>query len=203
MRRIISGFLFLLLFQYGISQDQGSGKTNFGLYAGGNVSQLLTDSVTNTKARIGYQYGAFFRYGNSFFVRGDVGLFSMSSKLIDAADTLQIISGITQIEDKIDIQYIHIPVLLGVKLFKSPDGTSSVWLAAGGYLDQIYKVKPNDLNLARSDFNTTSMGMSFSAGLDLWFLTFQVGYNRGLTPMFKIDDQSLKYTVFFSAGVKF
>jgi hypothetical protein len=203
MKRIIISFLLLLMCYCSFSQNEKSGQTNFGLYAGGNVSQLLTDSVTNTKARIGYQYGAFVRYGNNFFIRGDVGLFSMSSQLIDAADTLQIISGMSQIEDKIDIQYIHIPILLGIKLFKSPDGTSSVWLAAGGYLDQIYKVKPNDLNLIKSDFNTTSTGISLSAGLDLWFLTFQIGYNRGLTPMFKIDDQSLKYSVFFSAGLKF
>lgn len=194
---------FLSFHLFAQTVDDPQRRTTFGVYAGGNVSQLLTDSVSDTKARIGYQYGAFLRYGGSLFVRGDIALHSMSSQLVDAADTATIIGGTGELEDKIDIQYIHVPVQIGYKLISSPDGTSAVWIAAGAYFDQIYKVKTNDLLLTKEDFNTSSFGVMGTAGLDLWVLTFQLGYHYGLTPIFKNDDQSMKYSLVFSAGIKF
>lgn len=203
MKKLI--FISLIVFTaVGVfSQSEDSRRSTFGAYIGGNISQLLTDSVSESSARIGYQYGAFFRYGGNFFIRGDVALFAMSSRLVDATDTLQIIGVLPEIEDKIDIQFIHIPVQLGVKIFHSPDGTSALWIAAGGYLDQIYNVKNNQLGLTKSDFKTTSFGVLGTVGIDLWFLTFQLSYQHGLTPIFKIDDQSMKYNLSISAGLKF
>ncbi len=203
MNRFLLIATLALLPYYVFSQSDDVRKMSFGVYGGGNISQLLTDSVNDTKARIGYQYGAFIRYGGNFFLRGDVALFAMSSQLVDANDTTQIIGIIPEIEDKIDIQFIHIPVQLGLKIFHSPDGTSALWVAAGGYIDQIYNVKNNQLGLTKQDFNTTSFGVLGTAGLDLWFLTFQLSYQHGLTPIFKMDDQSVKYNLSLSAGIKF
>jgi hypothetical protein len=205
MKKLISSFiiLFSVIFTSAQSSDENK-RINFGLYGGGNISQLLTDSVSETKARIGYQAGAFIRYGEKLFIRGDVAMFGMSSMLIDANDTLGLIQiGMTDIEDKIDLQFIHVPVQLGFKLFQSPDGSSSFWIAAGAYMDQIYNVKDNDLGISMNDFEKTSFGAIGSAGFDLWFLTFQLNYHHGLSPIFKLDDQSMKYTLSFSAGVKF
>lgn len=203
MNRFLLIATLALLPYYVFSQSDDVRKMSFGVYGGGNISQLLTDSVNDTKARIGYQYGAFIRYGGNFFLRGDVALFAMSSQLVDANDTTQIIGIVPEIEDKIDIQFIHIPVQLGLKIFHSPDGTSALWVAAGGYIDQIYNVKNNQLGLTKQDFNTTSFGVLGTAGLDLWFLTFQLSYQHGLTPIFKMDDQSVKYNLSLSAGIKF
>lgn len=203
MKNVVNTILFIFISVSVLSQTPDVKKTTIGIYAGGNVSSLLTDSLSNTKARIGYQYGGFFRYGNKVFFSTDIALYSMSSQLVDATDTALIIGGANTIEDKIDLQFLHFPIHVGYKIFKSPDGTSAVWISAGAYLDQIFKVKLNDLGLAKSDFRTTSFGLVGSAGIDLWFLTFQLNYHHGLTPIFKVDDNSLKYNVSFSAGIKF
>ncbi len=186
------------------SQSDDARKTTFGLYAGGNVSKLLTDSVDDTKARVGYQFGAFFRYGGSLFFRGDVSMHAMSSKLVDTPDTMSVIIGnVTPIEDQVDIFYIHVPLQVGYKLLSSPDGTSALWIAAGGYFDQIYQVKDNDLGITKGDFKTSSFGVLGTVGLDLWILTMQLNYHHGLTPIFQTDDESMKYTLAFSLGIKF
>jgi hypothetical protein len=198
-RIIFLNIIFLTLSVY--SQNDQVRKSAFGIYAGFNGSQLLSDSALETKMRIGYQYGAFFRLGNQVFLRGDIALFAMSSKRVDVNDTTLIIN--PELEDIIDINFLHIPVQLGFKIFSSPDGTSSLWIAGGGYLDQIYRVKPNQFGLAKSDFKTTSLGILGTVGLDLWFLTFQMSYQYGMTPILKIDDESLKYSLSFSVGIKF
>jgi hypothetical protein len=204
MKKIFYTILILGFSLHIFSQSDESKRTVIGGYLGGNVSQLLTDSLTDTGARIGYQFGGFIRFGGDFFVRGDISLFSMSSQLVETPDTMSVITGgYDDIEDKIDIEYIHVPVQIGYKLFSSPDGTSAFWVAAGAYVDQIYKVKPNDLNLVKGDFNTTSYGLLATAGLDLWVLTLHLNYQYGMSPIFKNDDQSLKYTFSFSLGVKF
>lgn len=191
----------LLFFQTHLkAQENNADMTTFGVYAGFNGSKLLSDTTLQTKMRIGYQYGGFFRYGNNVFLRGDLAMFAMSSKLIDAGDTSLIVNN--NLDDLIDINYIHIPVQIGFKIFHSPDGTSAIWFAGGGYLDQIYKVKPNQFGLLKQDFKTTSLGLLASAGLDLWFVTFQLTYQYGMTQLLKADDQSLKYTLSFSVGIK-
>ncbi len=183
------------------AQEQNIRKTNFGIYAGLNGSKLVSDSALQTKMRIGFQFGGFFRYGNNVFIRGDVAKFGMSSSLVDAGDTSLIVN--PGLEDLIDIHFIHIPLQLGFKIFHSPDGTSALWIAGGGYLDQIYKVKENQFGLLKSDFKTTSLGIISSAGFDLWFMTFQMTYQRGFTQILKMDEESLKYSLTFSVGIKF
>lgn len=203
MKKLLYLFMIMVISSSLAAQEDEAPKMSFGAYAGGNISKLLTDSVSDTQARIGYQYGIFVRYGGSFFVQGDVALFGMSSQIVDAADTTQLPDSTDDIEEKIDIQFIHVPIQLGYKIISSPDGSSAIWVAAGGFLDQIYKVKPNMLGLTKDDFKTTSFGWVATAGLDLWLITFKLSYQYGLTPVYQIDDQSMKYTLSFSAGIKF
>jgi hypothetical protein len=203
MKKLVYLFMIMVISSSLVAQEEDGPKMSFGVYGGGNISKLLTDSVTDSQARIGYQYGGFVRYGGSFFVQGDVALFAMSSQLVDAADTTQLPGSTEDIEEKIDIQFIHVPLQLGYKILSSPDGSSAIWVAAGGYVDQIFKVKPNMLGLSKDDFKTTSLGWVATAGLDLWLITFKLSYQYGLTPVYKVDDQSMKYTVSFSAGIKF
>lgn len=200
MKRLLIKMLFLVFWLNANSQQQTT--LNFILTAGGNLSQLLTDSVSETKARIGYQLEGMLRYGASFFIQGGLALMGMSSQIIDASDTLGLINTGQNIDEKVDIRFIHIPVQLGYKLFSSSDGSSSFWIAAGGNVDQIFDVEMNSGALNIDDFRKTSFGINATVGIDMWFLTFKLSYIHGITPILKADDNSIKYSIAFSLGVK-
>jgi len=203
MKKLLFTLVITVLSFQLMAQVETGAKFSFGAFGGGNVSKLLSDSVSGSEARIGYQLGGFVRYGGSFFVQADVAFFAMSSQIVDAADTTQLPGIISDVKERIDIQSIHVPIQAGYKILSSPDGTSALWIAAGGYVDQIFKVKTNILGLTKDDFKTTSFGLVATAGLDLWLLTFKLSYQHGLTPIFKVDDKSMKYTLSLSAGIKF
>lgn len=201
MKKII--FLSVAMWMsFYLKAQENQPTINFMLTGGGNFSQLLTDSVDQTKARIGYQLEGMLRYGSSFFVQGGVALFGMSSQLIDASDTLGLINTGQNVDEKVDVRFIHIPIQLGYKLFSSSDGSSSLWIAAGGYVDQIFDVDMGSGALDIEDFRKTSMGVIGTAGLDLWVLTLKLSYHHGLTPIFKADKNSMKYSIAFSVGIK-
>lgn len=200
MKRLSIKMVFLV--SWFIAYPQQETTYNFMLTAGGNLSQLLTDSVSETKARVGYQLEGMLRYGASFFIQGGLALMGMSSQIVDASDTLGLINTGQNIDEKVDIRFLHIPLQLGYKLFSSSDGSSSFWIAVGGNVDQIFDVDMGSGALDIDNFRKTSFGINATAGIDMWFLTFKLSYIHGLTPILKADDKSMKYSIAFSMGIK-
>lgn len=174
-------------------------KTNIGIYAGPNVSQLLSDEYKDTKARIGYQYGAYIQHGKRFFLRSELAIYSMSSKIY-AIDTTLINPNI---KDVVDLQFVHIPSQFGINLFKAPAKILVIWISGGAYLEQIFNISENELNLGFEDFNSFSYGFLGTAGVDIGILSMQLSYQQGKRPIFKDDKESQKYTIALSFGLKF
>jgi hypothetical protein len=174
-------------------------KTNIGIYAGPNLSQLLSDNYKDTKARIGYQYGAYIQHGKRFFLRSELAIYSMSSKIY-SIDTNLIKPNI---QDVVDLQFVHIPSQFGINIFKAPAKIIVIWISGGAYLEQIFNISENDLNLDFEDFNSFSYGLLGTAGVDIGILSMQLSYQQGKRPIFKKDDQSQKYTIALSFGLKF
>lgn len=193
--------MFFIFFGFNVSSQSllpEIRKTRIGVYAGPNLSQLLSDNYKDTRARIGYQYGAYIQHGKRFFLRNELAMYSMSSKLFTIDTSLVTPNNF----GVIDLKFVHIPAQFGVRVFKAPAKILVIWLSAGGYLEQIYKISDNNLNLDFGDFNTFSYGLIGSVGVDLSIFSFQLSYKQGKRPIFKKDNNSLKYTLAFSFGIK-
>lgn len=173
----------------------------FGFHGGINTSKFgteFTDSADVT-ARIGWQAGAMVRYGNRFFGQAKLELCSSTSQMVGPDTSL------VNIETKLDRNYIQVPVMLGYKLFQSPDGKSSLNLSAGMEGTALLKIAidENLFYFTEDDFEPFSWSIITQVGFELWFVRFDLGYHYGLTPLLATDDQSLNRMLTFNLGIIF
>lgn len=204
MRKIF----FLLIMSTGLSlmaQDPVSttpvSRFFFGFHAGVNTSRFgteFTDSA-DVSSRVGWQAGAMVRYGNRFFVQSKLELASSTSQMIGPDTSL------INIETKLNRNYIQIPLMLGYKLFQSPDGKSSLNFSGGIEGTALLKaaMDENLFYVTENDFEPFSWSAIAQLGFDLWFLRLDLGFHYGLTPMLSTDDKSLNRMLTFNLGVIF
>lgn len=173
-----------------------------GFHAGVNTSKFATEisgDSTDVSARIGWQAGVMLRYGNRFFAETHLELGQSTVDLI-TPDT-----GLVNIDSKVYRNYITIPVMLGYKLFQSPDGSSSFRIMGGGEAMAILKTKidENLFYFTEDDFEPFSWAVYGGIGADLWIIRLDLGLHYGLTPMLQNDDESRNVMTTFNIGITF
>lgn len=182
------------------SSSTKSSSLTLGFQGGLNVSKFQTElDSTDVSARIGWQGGMMLRYGGSFFIEGHLELGQSSVELVTPDTALM------NIKSKVYRTFMSVPVMLGYKVFKSEDGSSSVRLMAGMEASAILKTKVDEnlFYVEQDDFEPYSVYAVGGIGMDLWFLRVDLALHYGLTPMLQGDETSKNVMGTFNLGFTF
>ncbi|MBT3243912.1 MAG: PorT family protein [Bacteroidetes bacterium] len=204
MKKIVQIFVIALLPMGLFAQ----GPISFGPKIGWNTTQLSTDyhDYVN-QLKNGFQGGLFFSiYMDKIYVQPEV-YFSLKRGLLDTtigdpSDPY----GSLNVSQSISLTTIDIPMLLGYKLLDLKLARLRVWggPVASYVINKSYELSLNGLDnsemITKEDFKDATWGFQLGAGVDLLFLTFDVGYEFGLENFMRVsslDDFSLKNNLFY------
>ncbi|MEO8149750.1 MAG: porin family protein [Bacteroidia bacterium] len=173
--------LMLIMFcATGISKAQFQFNPQIGITA-----QSLSNEPDDVdqSARIGYTIGADGRMGKRFYFQPGMfyGKSSTEYKTTDEVDTLNQ----SQIENQLDRTIFTVKLFGGYHLVDK-DGFK-LRINAGPSIDFITKVEDEKDLFEKSDFNLTLLNFKAAVGVDIWFLTAELGYGWGITNAF--DDR--------------
>ncbi len=201
---IATMFMFssVIIAQDPVTTGEGNNGLRMGFHAGINTSKFATElnaDSTDVSGRVGWQAGIMARYGGRFFCEAHLELGQSTVDLI-TPDTAMV-----NIETKVYRNFITIPVMLGFKLFQSPDGSSSFRIMAGAEGMALLKTKidENLFFFTKDDFEPFSWSVYGGVGADLWIIRLDLGLHYGLTPMLQTDDQSRNVMGTFNLGITF
>jgi hypothetical protein len=181
MKRLI--FLIIILAVSGQATMAQINGFTIGPKIGFNSNRLTTnlDSITSDPNGQ-FQFGGYFRIGESTYIQPEVNYIMKGGTLND------VFNGSPR-NQKIELKSITIPILLGVTPIK--DDSFNFRLMAGPTFSYVSEktVKPSDL-LSSWPIHTTDdirkmlLSLQVGAGIDLWFLTFDVRYEMGFSNIY-------------------
>lgn len=158
---------------------------DLGLKAGVNLASLKADWA-DTENRLGYQAGAWARFGGvGFYVQPEIYLGSKGGKFGTIEQNGTSVNG----EGKVNFTTLDIPVLLGNKIGLDK---LNVRFMAGPVVSFLLK---NDLdenyNMGTNfnDYKNQTIGAQLGAGVDVGNITLDLRYEKGLSNI----DKSGKY----------
>ncbi|MFO7616573.1 MAG: porin family protein [Bacteroidales bacterium] len=184
------------------------GVISFGPKLGWNSTRLSTDYTDYVRdIKSGGQAGLFFSvYLGHFYIQPEtyfvVKRGAMETTIIDPISQTPEL----KITQTVTLRTIDVPLLLGYKLLDLKVARLRVWggpvasfLVNKNYLLTINGVDESD-RITRDDFRDATWGVQLGAGLDLLFLTFDVGYDFGLKQFLNISSLNnfdLRNNLFF------
>jgi len=173
----------------------GQGPISFGPKIGFNSTRVSTayeDYVEEMKN--GVQGGVFFSiYMNKFYIQPEA-YFSIKSGELETTigDPLNI-SETIDVSQSYSLTTVDIPMLLGYKILDLKLARFRVWggPVASYVLDKEYTLSLNKeevhSGISMADFKDAIWGAQIGAGLDILFLTFDIGYEFGLEEFLNIS----------------
>ncbi len=192
---LLMGLMALMVSQ-AVAQSSPGTSTTINPQIGVSFSKLSTDvQSAETKYRLGYMFGGYLRFGGNVYLQPGIFWHRKGVKL----QTVQEIQD--QHEFHNDVSSIQVPMLIGVILINS----QSVILRAngGGFADFITSVQSNPL-FTKDDLRKTAYGVRVGAGVDLFNLTSDIGYDYQLSKFFedRIGSDAKLSGWFFTVGLK-
>jgi hypothetical protein len=201
MKRIILLSFFFLWASITFAQTQ------INPVIGVNFSQLVNEpDQVNSESRLGWQFGVNFRMGDRFYFQPGVHYAQLNSELTPAegADTISISSF------QSNIGVLRVPLLAGLRIFSNEDKEAlfNINVHAGVAAEWILAVDEENAGLTKDDFASPIFGAVLGAGIDFLFLTLDIDYEIGLTPVFdneqiKLDPEPKNNALIISLGGKF
>jgi hypothetical protein len=204
--------LFVLLTVFALFQITALAQVQFNPQVGFTLQSLSDDAVrprgTNStvdadfSADIGWTLGLDARIGSRFYFQP--GAFFARNVTVTKlkGDTLFTDA---DLEDKIVRSSLRLKALAGYNLVHK-DGFK-LRLNAGPSYDFIMSVDNSDdkIDFEEEDFKGGSFNFDAGLGVDIWFLTAEMGYSYGLTDAFDKDEgfefDSRYNTFYFTLGV--
>jgi hypothetical protein len=150
------------------------------------------------KGDVGFQMGADFRFGNAFQLIPGLYYNQVATAVkVTGVDTLDI-------EDNIIRNTLKARVLIGYNFIN--EDKFKLRVKAGPAFDYLLnsKTADNKIDFDEENFKDGTWSLEAGAGLDLWFLTLDVGYSYGLSNAYKDDviEVDSKYLgLYVKAGV--
>ena len=184
------------------------GLISFGPKIGWNTTQISTqyqDYVNQMKN--GVQGGLFFSiYMDKLYIQPEV-YFSLKRGTLDTTigDPGDLV-GSMDVSQSFSITTVDIPLLLGYKLVDLKLIRLRVWggPVASYVLDKNYSLRLDGIEenekISKNDFKDAVWGFQVGAGLDVLFLTFDIGYEFGLEEFVSIsalDDLGFTNNMFY------
>ncbi len=204
MRKSLIIFCLALLPLFAYAQ----GPISFGPKVGFNSTKVTTDYHDYLdEMKNGVQGGVFFSiYMNKFYIQPEA-YFSTKQGQIETyvGDPLNI-SETLDVRHSFSLTTVDIPMLIGYKLLDLKLARLRIWggPVAAYVLDKDYSLSLNGLEensrISRDDFKDAVWGAQVGAGLDLLFLTFDIGYEFGLEEFLSIsslDDLGFTNNTFY------
>lgn len=175
----------------------------FGVYAGANSTRFEGENAAGDRlsGRLGYQLGFFVRGGGRLY--GQIG----AEYLTSSSDFYQLGNGTAtsakEIIGNVDQRYLHIPVLIGVKLAQSERGISAVRLAVGAEYAAPLGVNNNAFNFQQGDFRAATVNGIANLGFDAGPLMLGVKYHYGFADVIESATNTKRRIVSVNVGFKF
>ena len=190
---LISGVIFFLSFT-AKAQEIDLGKLQVGGFVGTNLSTYSMESaLPETSTRFGYQFGAYLRYGERFFLQSGLSWYRVSAKL-----SVPVLGG-----DRVGVNLIQLPLMGGINVWKQENKDRTFRIQAGPAVSVLTGVNENDLGFSGGDFSNIWFGALLGAGVDVWILTLDAGYQWGLNDSFSGDAADGSYRMAtFSLGIR-
>ena len=163
-------------------------KPTFGL----NFSKLSDEPDNfNQSSRVGYQLGGTIEIGKKLYFEPGIFWVKMGSEL--AHDTA------SNLDYKTDINALHIPAFVGYQIIGGDkENIFGLRVFGGPTLSWVTSIKADDTKLNKDDFNSMIWGIDAGAGIDLWILFLDMGYEWGLSEVFKDDPNNAKNNAFWA-----
>lgn len=95
------------------------------------------------------------------------------------------------------VTMVKIPVDLGARIIRTP--VFNFRLYGGGVINYIESIDENPQNITIDRYNDIHFGLNAGAGIDLWWLTLDVRYEKGLSGV--LLDNSDSQSDYISAGI--
>jgi hypothetical protein len=100
---------------------------------------------------------------------------------------------------KTDINALHIPAFVGYQIIGGDkENIFGLRVFGGPTLSWVTSIKADDTKLNKDDFNSMIWGIDAGAGIDLWILFLDMGYEWGLSEVFKDDPNNAKNNAFWA-----
>ncbi len=149
-------------------------------HLGLNFSLLSTDQVdyNDPAARAGAMLGVSLKFGVDWYLEPGVQWTNMTYELVHASDN--------NLSYENTIQGIRIPLMGGYQ-FGANDDFLRLRIFAGPAAVIVTGVKQENQSAnvpQKNDFSDFSFGINGGAGLDVWFLYVDIGYEVGLTSFY-------------------
>ena len=174
-----------------------------GVYAGVNTTRFKGENVdgNNLTGRLGYQGGIFVRGGGRVYGQIGAEYFASSSNYFKPGDG-QTTKSIT---DQIDVKYIQVPVLVGVKVLQSERGISAIRLAVGAEYANRINSNSNQFKLTNSEIKSGSFNGLGNVGFDFGPVLIDLMYHYGFSNALQVSGYqgSQRRIVSASIGFKF
>ncbi len=194
MKKTFFGLLFFLAFSTTYAQ------INFNPKIGVNASGLDANIRDfKTEARAGWNAGFDLRIGDQMvFFQPGVHIFNMNAALSQEPE----FGDVSFLEDETTIQMVKFPANIGINL-TGRDGFLNIYALAGVTPTLLAGVKESsNIDLTEEDINDFTMSANIGAGVDLFFLTFDVRYEMGLQDFF-VDANGKNNMLTASVGLRF
>lgn len=168
---------------------------------GVNISALDTKlQDIRTEARVGWNAGVDVRLGGDrmIFLQPGLHYYSFSADLMKDIDQDTELN----LSEQTTIQQVKMPVNVGFNL--TGDGGLLGLHVLGGITPTFVtgvKERPN-FDLSKDDLNAFTLGANVGIGVDILFLTANLGYEIGLNDFFK-DAEGKNNVLTLSVGLKF
>lgn len=175
---------------------------NLGIKAGVNLSKINSD-FAKEENRLGYQVGAWARFGGSFYLQPEAYIGSKGNKFISVTQN----SG-TEVtaEGKVKFTTLDIPLLLGTRLVGS--NNVNIRFMAGPVVSFVLDEK-SDFSAAYDqatdfkNYKNQTWGGQVGAGVDLGNISVDLRYEAGFSNISKSEKYKQTPNLFqLSLGIK-
>jgi hypothetical protein len=216
MKKIISLLLFLILFSISaftqtdsipddgvVVQDtivknnskkkQHKRVSDFKIYGGASTSKiLLSNSSYESAYAAGYLLG--FSYKRGRFAYWEIG--------INYNNSVVSLEEVNVLEENMQIRQLEAPLSVGINLLSLTRRVLGVRLFGGVVPSYIVGIGDNPFNLNEDDFNHFQLAGRVGAGVDVFFLFLELGYQYGFMDLLKDEGSDLSQ-LDFRLGFRF
>lgn len=182
-------------------------QTQINPVIGLNFSTLANSpDELQTETRLGWHFGVNMRIGDRFYFQPGVQYAQLNSGLTSVED----VPNATDTSLKSNIGVLRVPLLAGLRVFSNEDNEAlfNVNLHAGIAAELVMSVDEDKTGVTKDDFTSPIFAAVIGAGIDFLFLTFDIDYELGLTPVFnneriKLSPEPKNNALLVTIGGKF
>jgi len=195
MKKLIIATLFACMAGFGL-QAQVDFNPKIGVNASGLDAKIKD---FRSEARAGWNAGFDLRVGNEMiFFQPGVHIYNINAELSQNPD----LDDVSFLKDETTIQLVKFPIDLGIRL-TGGNGLINIYAVGGITPTLLAGVKESsNIQLREDDINDFNLGANFGAGVDIFFLTFDVRYEIGLKD-FYVDAPGRNNIISASVGLRF